>query len=555
MKNWRANLVLISIFIFGAAILSRLVFLQIIENDFYSALAKGQQRFSINTQGERGKIFFQNHDLPLAQDKNSYFVYVSPMEVRQEEKENIAEILSGELGLEKDLIQQKLQKDSLYELIKDKLAEKEVQDLKSSKLSGIHIDKNKLRDYPYGEFASHILGFVNKDGWGQYGIEEYWDDVLAGKAQTLEGERGPFGYFFTNRDESSSDGSDLILTVDYNIQYFAEKLLAQAEKNLKIEGGTIIVINPQSGEILALADFPNFDPNKYYQESNLEVFQTGAVQRTFEPGSVFKPITMAGALNEDKITPQTTYKDPGVIEVGGWPIYNYDKRSYSGNITMTEVLEKSINTGAVFAESQLGHAKFSDYIKKFGIFEKTLIDIAGEVLSSNKEFKKGYEVSFATASFGQGVEMTPIQLVRAFSIIANGGKLIKPYLVEQESKTSDNNIISSQTASKVTAMLVSVVENGFGKAARIPGYYVAGKTGTAQVSYSALGINQKGYSDKTWQSFIGFAPAFNPRFLILVKLNNPASKTAEYSAVPVFQELAKYIIDYYQIPPDHYENE
>jgi cell division protein FtsI/penicillin-binding protein 2 len=271
---------------------------------------------------------------------------------------------------------------------------------------------------------------------------------------------------------------------------------------------------------------------------------------------------MASAINEDKITPQTTYVDPGVIEVGGWPIHNYEERIYPGEITMTEVLEKSINTGAVFAERQLGDRKFLEYIKKFGVFEKTGIDLEGEISSSNEELKKGYEVSFATASFGQGIEMTPLQLIRAFSVIANGGKLVKPYVVKEiidserraektEPEIISENIISKNTSSKVSAMLVSVVESAYTKAAQVPGYYVAGKTGTAQISYAALGEDYGGYSKKTWQSFIGFAPAFDPKFIILVKLDNPATKTAEYSAVPIFQELAKYIIDYYQIPPDH----
>ncbi|MBA7709875.1 Penicillin-binding protein PbpB [subsurface metagenome] len=219
---------------------------------------------------------------------------------------------------------------------------------------------------------------------------------------------------------------------------------------------------------------------------------------------------------------------------------------------MTEVLEKSINTGAVFAESQLGHKNFLNYIERFGIFEKTGIDLQWEISPPNTELKQEREINFATASYGHGIEMTPIQLARAFCVIANGGKLVKPYLVETEPEISNNNVISAQTAFKLTAMLVSVVKNGpYTKRARIPGYYIAGKTGTAQMSFAALDIDEEGYSDKTWQSFVGFAPAFDPRFLILVKLDNPATKTAEYSAVPLFQELAKYIIDYYQIPPDY----
>ena len=224
---------------------------------------------------------------------------------------------------------------------------------------------------------------------------------------------------------------------------------------------------------------------------------------------------------------------------------------------MNQVLEKSINTGAVFAGEQLGHQDFLDYVKKFGFFEKTGVDLQGEVFSENLEFKKGYEINFANASFGQGIEMTPIQLVRAFAAIANGGKLVAPHIIERTEPSipfsfkEGRQVISQSTSAELTAMLTSVVENGFAKKAGIEGYYVAGKTGTAQVSWPALGIPRKGYSEKTIQTFIGFAPAFNPKFLIMVKLDDPGTKTAEYSAIPIFQELAQYIINYWEIPPDY----
>ncbi len=553
MKNWRITFVLALIFIFSAVITCRLFFLQVVSHDYYAALARGQQKLFWDIIGDRGEIFLANHALPVATNREYSFLYLSPAEIPADEKEKVAQVLSEKLKIDKDYLESRLQKDNLYELIQNKMTDEAVIPIEELKLTGVYFGKETSREYPYGDFASHILGFVNEEGEGQYGAEEYWNDTLRGKEEFWEGIKGPLGYFFPGLSNSDNKGADLNLTIDYNIQYLAEKLLRNAEKTLNISGGTIIVINPSSGKLLALADLPSFNPSEYSAETDFSVFQSDAIQKIFEPGSVFKPITMASAMDQGKITPETTYRDPGVLEIGGWPIYNYDQRQYPGDITMTQVLEKSINTGAVFAESQLGHKKFLEYITNFGIFEKTGIDLQGETSSKNAEFKKGYEINYATASFGQGIEMTPIQLVRAFSVIANGGKLIKPYLVENESKISNNNVISLETASKVTAMLVSVVENGFGKAARVPGYYIAGKTGTAQVSYSALGINKKGYSDQTWQSFIGFAPAFNPQFLVLVKLNNPASKTAEYSAVPIFQELAKYIIDYYQIPPDHSE--
>jgi len=551
MKNWRIHFVLTLIFIFSAAVACRLFYLQVLEHDFYAAFAGGQQKLFQDVIGDRGEIFLANHDLPVATNREYSFLYLVPAKVSADEKERVAQALSKKLNMDKDYLLSKLQKDNLYEFVKDKMTDETVASIEELKLPGVYFETAISREYPYGDFASHVLGFVNQDGEGQYGAEEYWNDVLHGKEAFWEGIKGPLGYFFPGRTDSDNKGEDLHLTVDYNIQYFAEKLLRDAEKTLTIEGGTIIVIDPNSGKLLALADLPSFNPAEYSQEKDFSVFQSDAIQKIFEPGSVFKAITMAAALDQGKITPETTYRDPGVLEIGGWPIYNYAQRTYPGDITMTQVLEKSINTGAVFAESQLGHKEFLEYITRFGVFEKTGIDLSGEIFSQNAEFKKGYEINYATASFGQGIEMTPMQLARAFCAIANGGKLVKPYVVEQDQEIGNNNIISPETASKLTAMLVSVVENGYSKAAKIPGYYVAGKTGTAQVSYSALGINQKGYSDKTWQSFVGFAPAFNPQFLILVKLNNPAAKTAEYSALPIFQELAKYIIDYYQIPPDH----
>ena len=538
MKNWRINLIFFLFLIFGAAIMSRLIFLQILKGDFYKALSQGLHSSFQKTQIERGEIFLKGGE-PLAINIDLPFVFASPRGI--EKSEETAEALSQILNLDKNSVLEKLKKDNFYSLLKRKLTQKEVDDLKKSKFEGVYLEEEKVRYYPQETLASQAIGFLGAEGIGQYGLEEFFNDILENA-----------------KDAEAKKGQDLILTIDYNIQFKAEKLLQEAKENLEIESGQIIVIEPISGKILTLAHFPNFNPNqyeKYAKEENLEIFKNSVTQKLFEPGSVFKPMTMAGALNEGKITPETTYHDPGEIKIGGYKIDNYAKRTYPGELTMTNVLEKSINTGAVFAETQLGEALFLNYIKKFGFFEKTGIDLP-EVYSENEEFKKGYEINFATASFGQGIEMTPIQLARAYCAIANGGKLIKPYLVEKilENGTLLNeiepeissSIISSKTARQLTAMLVSVVENGFAKSAKIPGYYIAGKTGTAQVAEGGV------YSpDKSIQTFVGFAPAFDPKFLILIKLDNPETKTAEYSAVPIFHALSEYIIHYWQIPPDY----
>ncbi|MDP2967141.1 MAG: penicillin-binding protein 2 [bacterium] len=548
MVRWRINFILVFLFLLGMVILGRLFYIQVIKADFYKALAQGLYSIEKQIIGERGEIFFKNGE-PLAINIDWSLVFSSPIEVKEKEiaAEKLAEILS--LGEEdksssspfataqvaKDFILEKLEKNNLYEPIKKRITDEEIQKIKELNLKGIYLDREKGRYYPQETLASQLIGFVDVDRQGQYGIEGYYDEILQGK-----------------RDQR---GKDIFLTIDYSIQFRAEKLLEQAKENLDIEGGEIIVMNPNSGEILALANFPNFNPNQYSTVSDFKIFENGATQKIFEPGSIFKPITMAAALNEEKITPQTTYLDKGILTYGGWSISNYGNRIH-GEQTMTNVLEKSINTGAIFVEEKLGHNSFLRYLDKFGFFKLTGIDLQ-EVYSENGEFKKGYEINFVTASFGQGIEMTPIQLIRAYSAIANGGKLIGPYVVkkiingEEVLGGEEDLVISQKTASQLTAMLVSVIENGFAKSARIPGYWVAGKTGTAQMSFAALELEKKGYSDKTWQSFAGFVPAFNPEFVILVKLNNPKTKTAEYSAVPIFQDLAKYIVDYYQIPPDH----
>lgn len=534
MKNLRVNLAFFFVILFSAVLLGKLFFIQVLQADFYKALAQGLG-VSLNDneiQTERGEIFLKNGE-PLAINKNWSLVFASPPKIR--EAEETAEILAGVLNLDKSFISEKIQKDTLYSLIKKKLTEEEVAALENLNLAGIYLNFEQGRYYPQEFLASQTIGFLGATGKGQYGLEEYYNETLV----------------------DSGKGSDIVLTLDYNIQFTAEKLLKEAKENLDIESGQIIVIEPNSGKILALASFPSFNPNQYTEyatNGDLEIFQNGVTQKLFEPGSIFKPITFAIALEEGKITPQTTYIDEGVVKIGGWSIYNYDERVW-GEQTMTEVLEKSINTGAVFVERKLPHSVFLDYLTRFGIFEPTGIDLP-ETYSENKEFKEGYEINFATASFGQGIEMTPIQIARAVSCIANGGKLVKPYLIASNDEIIENQlrVISQKTASQLTAMLVSSVENGYAKRAKIPGYYIAGKTGTSQIPFSNLGIDKPGYSDKTWQSFIGFAPAFNPKFLILVKLDNPKAQAAGVSTTLVAHDLMKYIIDYYQIPPD-YEQE
>ena len=562
IRLWRINFILTIFFIFGGVILGRLIYLQIIHDDFYKAQATGQQEIVESVLGPRGDILFCDKGklTILATNKNWFLCYANPAQI--ENVKETANILEEILHLPKKEILAKLKTSNrLFVVLKKKVTEKEAEELRKQNLKGIYLKKERYRFYPYGNLAADLLGFVDAEGKGRYGIEGYFDKILTGKEAWVKKDLGIF--HFSKPEEDLFKGKDIVLTIDKNIQLQAQSLLLKAKEKLKIEGGQIIVVEPTSGKILALADLPTYDPNNYSQIEDLSVFKNQAIQSLFEPGSMFKPITMAIALNQGKINPKTEYVDEGYVEVGGRTIYNYKKRKW-GRKTMTEVLKWSINTGAVFAESLIGDKVFLEYIKKLGFFEPTGVELEGEIFSANLELQKGYKVNFATASFGQGIALTPLNFARGFCALANGGNVLKMHIISEirengkvvkkiQPEIVRKNVFSKENLLELTEMLIEVVEKGYGKKARIPGYWIAGKTGTSQIPYTALGINKRGYSEKTWQSFVGFFPAFDPKFLILVKLDNPNTSTSEYSAAPIFREMAQYIINYYQIPPDYIE--
>jgi len=542
MKNWKVNLILFLFLAIGAVIIVRLADLQIRNGSFYEAMASGQD-LSINTPViKRGGIFLLSNELCLAQNRSKTFLYLSPEKIIASQLEEASSSLSVFLGLTKEELLGKIQEG---DLIKQEIMTGQIDGLRNylrkQKLTAVWIEDVSSRFYPQNNFASQLLGFVNSEGIGQYGLESYYNDQLSGI-------RG------FDRAGVNNQGDDIFLTIDYNLQYFAERALKQAKEQWDIESGQVVIEEPASGRILALANSPGFDNNKFNEENDLSIFVDAVTQKFFEPGSVFKPITMAAGLEERMVEPETKYIDKGFVDIGGKPIYNFGKRIW-GEQMMIDVLEESINTGAVFVEQQLGSDIFWRYIKNFGFLEKTEIDLPGEVASVNSGLRNGYPRDFAVASFGQGIMITPIQLVRAFGALANNGQMMRPYIVE---KIVSNNgkttiiqpravkqVISQATTAKLTAMLISVVKNGAGRSAKIPGYYIAGKTGTAQVAV------QGGYSEtQTIQSFIGYFPALNPKFLVLVKLDNPKGvESSGRSAALVFHDLAKYIIDLKQIPP------
>jgi stage V sporulation protein D (sporulation-specific penicillin-binding protein) len=542
------------IFLTGAIIWS-LFRVQIIQGTEWKAQARGQQVFFEQTQGERGSIYLKGIEsnlIPVAINKRVYHAYISPRELRAENKEELGLLFSEALSIEKKTILEKLEKDNSFEFLKKNITAEELEKVKEIK--GLHLVAETVRNYPEKELASHVLGFVGGETIGQYGVEQYYEEIISGKTGVREGIKSGWGFFVVN--DSTQRGEDIILTIDYNIQHFTEKALEEAVKRVSAKRGSVLVGDPKTGEVLALANYPRFDPNKYSEiaEKNFQTFKNPVIQENFEPGSVFKPVTMAIALDRGAVTPEDTYFDTGEFRVHGRVIRNYDRRNY-GLVTMTKILERSINTGIVHVKDKIGNENFLKHLNSFGFFEKTGIDLHGEVHSPNRSFLEGHDVNFATASYGQGIEVTLVQLFKAFSILANGGVPIDPHIVKKEETTNSilpkERVISSTATFLVTEMMVSTINHGFGSTAKVPGYHVAGKTGTAQMTWSKLGLPGAGYSDRTIQGFVGYAPAFNPAFVILVKLDEPQTRSAEVSAAPVFKEIAEYILDYKKIPYDY----
>ncbi|HNY35792.1 MAG TPA: penicillin-binding protein 2 [Candidatus Pacearchaeota archaeon] len=564
MSNLRINIVMVIVFLIGGIVLSRLFYLQIDQGEYYKAMAQGQQTSLSETQGERGEVTFKNGEM-LAMTEKEPYLFISPEEIK--EKESTAQILAEKIGKDASSLLSLMSKEgSYYEILEENIDKTKSDEISELGLDGVHIGYKTKRYYPQEETASQIIGFINQEGLGQYGLESYYDKQIKGESTISKTEKNPWSFLFKLSEKESLDGASLELTIDYNIQYMAEKLLNEGVKKYDAEGGEIIVMDPNTGAIIAMAQNPNFNPNNY-ERATMESFQNSCIQKLFEPGSIFKPITMSMAINEKVVTPDTVFDDKlGYALYGKYKVYNYSEKAW-GKVTMTEVLQNSINTGVMYAESLIGNTKFYNYLKSFGFFEGTGIDLSGEISSKNNQLSEALKnnnsnnTSFPNTAFGQGIGITPLQMIRAFSAAINGGILYKPYVVETittangtkkiEPTVLKENVISPETSTTLKSMLTNVVEKGFGHLAKVPGYWIGGKTGTSQVPYTSLGINKAGYSDHTWQTFMGFAPAFDPKFIILVKLNNPtATKTSEYSAVPIFHDLAKYIFDYWQIPPE-----
>jgi cell division protein FtsI/penicillin-binding protein 2 len=507
---------------------------------------------------ERGRIFDRLSN-PLVLNNNSYLLYFEPKKIDDPDK--MIKKISVILSMDEASLSSKFNKEKDWVAVTMVTKEKK-EEIEKLKISGLGFDYVLKREYPEASLAAHLLGFVGKNYQGEdigyFGIEGYYNKDLSGLPGFIQSEKDLLGRpILIGKQEmvEPENGRDLILTIDKNIQGMIKEKLKKGIERYQAESGCVIAADPFSMAILALVCLPDYDPKNYFLFSE-EYFKNPAISDLYEPGSVFKPLIMAAALNEKKIKPNDFYNETGPITIGEYSIKTWDNK-YEGKISMTRILQKSSNVGMVYVGEKLGDEKLYDYLKKYGFGQPTGIDLQGEVSGYLKPKSQWYPIDFATVTFGQGIAVTPIQMIRAFAALVNGGVIFRPYVVlkiiSSEGKQKiikpkkESQVITNITSQIIKKMLMEVVESGEVKWARPKGYTLGGKTGTAQVPI-------KGHYDpqKTIASFIGFGPVKEPKFLVLVILRQPkTSPWGSETAAPLFFEIAKELLIYYNIAPDN----
>ena len=525
-------------------LLFHLFTVQVSKRPFYFAKAESQYAALDSAAGKRGTVYFSDPDgtrVPVAVNKDFPVVYAVPSAI--EDVSETAYAAAAVLGKDPaELTEIFSRRKSSYVIISKNPTPELVAKVEAADLKGLYVEKLPRRFYPFGSMGAHVLGFVgpNSDNNGQsgkYGIERSLNGELSGQAAAFKG-------LFGGGDGA---GEDITLTIDPAIQTEGEHLLKDLVTTWRAKSGAFIVMDPATGKILGMAGYPAFDPNSY-GSAEVRHFMNPIIEQVYEPGSVFKVLTMAAGIDAGKITPQTTFYDSGELKLNGRTIKNWDLKAH-GTVTMTQVIEGSLNTGAAFAERTTGHTTFKSYLQKFGFGKKTGLELPGEVAGDLSTLgPDAPDVNFATASFGQGVSATPLQVVRAIGAIANGGKLMQPLLDANMDPKVETEVIKPETAKQVATMMVSAVDKA--GVATIGGYSIAGKTGTAQVPDFVHG----GYTDDVIDTYVGF-PAANPKFIVLMKIVEPAGAPhAAETVVPAFRRFAQYLLNYFEIPPDRITN-
>lgn len=554
--------------LFLFSLIIRLFYWQVVRAEFLQSQAENQHFTNTKIDALRGDILFSDGFI-LASSNPAFSLYGLPKVIAPDEREKIsyllAKILSGlpeDPGVDilaKDLIA-KLSQDLYWVQLKKNISTEQKKQIEDLNLQGIGFEQRSSRFYPEGSSSAHLSGFLGSDakgaGKGYFGVEGYYDGELRGVSGLMRNERDALGLpilignFFENE---AKNGKDLILNVDRAIQFIVERELKLGIEKYGAKAGSVVVMDPKTGGVLAIAAFPNYDPVKYFDYPK-EYYKNPVVADQYEPGSTFKVLVMAAAINEDVVKPDTRCDScSGPISIGGFTIRTWNNKYYP-DTSLKDVIIHSDNTGMVFTAQKLGLDKFYSYIEMFGFGEPSDIDLQDESSPDIRPRNSWKEIDLATASFGQGIAVTPIQMVRAVAAIANGGNLMVPHVVKEivdekgsfkvEPKVA-RQVLKDSTAQMIKEMMVAAVEEGEARVFRPKGFRIAGKTGTAQIPVA-------GHYDstKTIASFVGFAPADDPKFVMLVRYDEPSSSVfGSETAAPTFFAIVKQLFIYYKIAP------
>ena len=472
-------------------------------------------------------------------------------------KPAVAAALAPILGERPEVLRAAFDSGAEWLFVRRRLPEETAVRIAALRLAGLGFEMEPKRLYPNGSVGAQVLGFVNDDGVGQYGVEGRYAAELSGIPGRLVVARDP-----ANRELAlglrtavpAKNGDDLSLTIDLAVQNAVERELAAVVEREKAAGGAIVVLDPKDGAVLAIASSPTYDPARV-GSADAEALRNRAISWTYEPGSTMKPITIAAALDKGVVTPTTSYQDVGYAVIGGRRLCNAQCKVY-GPTTITQILARSQNAGAVFVASKLGANDLNAYLHAFGFGQRTAVDLAAETTGVVRPLAEWYPVDLGTISYGQGLSVTPLQLATAYAAIANGGTLYRPYVVasrrdaDGEHRTAPvavRRVISEETSATLVTMLTTTVDSGIANAASLKGYSVAGKTGTAQIP-----SDDGSYVDDAYiSSFAGFVPAIDPRMVVVVVLEKPQSKLlGTVPAMNTFKAIATDALRYARVQPD-----
>lgn len=560
----RMRIVSIFVVLFSLLVVWKLFDLQMVHGEHFREIADDQYVTPVTSVFERGVIFMTTKDgerISSATQKTGYKVAIVPKKLV--DPEALYAEINAIVPLDYDEFMARATKaDDVYEEILYRLDKDTADKLKGAVGDKVQIFKEKWRYYPGGGLAAHTIGFMGYQGdeyAGRYGLERQYEGVLSRDSDDLY--VNFFAEVFSDIQTlvtGSDFEGDVITTLEPTVQLEVEKTLEHVSATWDAQGASAVVMNPKNGEIYAMATIPGFDINNF-REYNLSDFKNPIVENVYEPGSIFKPIVMAIALETGAVTADTTYYDTGSVVVGKHTIYNFDKKG-RGTVTMQDVINQSLNTGMVFAMDKVDKDTVRDYFNKFGFGERTNIDLPGEVAGLVSNLKSNRDIEFANISFGQGIAISPIAMARAAAVLANGGLKVTPHVVKEISYnngiakevkyevTEADRVLKKETSEEISRMLTQIIDTTFREGReKMEHYSVAVKTGTAQVPHPEGGY----YDDRNLHSFVGYFPAFDPRFLVVFYLHHPRGvRYASETLFDPFLELSKFLISYYDVPPD-----